>query len=107
MAQLLNRVNKNMQIQHEESDIRGRHFITDEANNMIAELTYAVNHPDTMVVDHTEVDERYQGQSLGKSLVDAVVDHARAKGRKLMAVCPYAKKVLDRRSDCADVYSIH
>ena len=94
-----------MQIQHEETDIRGRHFINDEGGNMIAEITYAVQHPDTMVVDHTEVDSDLQGQHVGNDLVAAVVEHARAKGRKIVPVCPFVKSVMERKPEYADVRS--
>lgn len=92
-----------MHIQHEESDIRGRHFINDQEGNMLAEITYAVQHPDVMVVDHTEVDERMQGQHLGHSLVEAVVEHARAKGRRIIAVCPFAKAEINKHQAFQDV----
>ena len=94
-----------MQIQHEETDIRGRHFINDEGGNMIAEITYAVQHPDIMVVDHTEVDQDLQGQHVGNDLVAAVVEHARAKGRKIIPVCPFVKAVMERKPEYADVRS--
>ena len=92
-----------MQIQHEESDIRGRHFINDEDGNMVAEITYAVQHPDTMVVDHTEVAEDLQGHNIGGELVEAVVKHARAKGRKIIPVCTFAKRVIEGKEEYGDV----
>jgi hypothetical protein len=92
-----------MRIQHEESDIRGRHYINDEEGNMVAEITYAVQHPDTMVVDHTEVDERYQGQNVGKDLVEAVIEHARAKGRHIVPVCPFVRSIVDKKEEYNDV----
>jgi uncharacterized protein len=92
-----------MHIQHEESEIRGRHFINDEEGNMVAEITYAVQHPDVMVVDHTEVDESLQGRQIGHSLVEAVVEHARAKGRSIVPVCPFAKAEIDKHPEFQDV----
>ncbi len=92
-----------MNIQHEESDIRGRHFINDENGNMVAEITYAVQHPDVMVVDHTEVEEDLQGQNIGAQLVEAVVEHARAKGRKIVTVCTFAKAIMERKKEFQDV----
>lgn len=92
-----------MQILHEENEIRGRHFINDAQGNMLAELTYAVQHPATMVVDHTEVTEDLQGQNVGHDLVEAVVAHARAKGRHLVPVCPFARTVIDRNPGFQDV----
>ena len=95
-----------MNIQHEESDIRGRHFITDEAGNMLAELTYAVQHPDTMVVDHTEVTGELQGRNIGHELVEAVAEHARAKGRQIVAVCPFARSILTKDTSFQDIVSL-
>lgn len=92
-----------MNILHEESDIRGRHYINDEKGNMVAEITYAVQHPDTMVVDHTEVNEDLQGQNIGLELVEAVVEHARAKGRKIITVCSFAKAIIERKEEMQDV----
>jgi predicted GNAT family acetyltransferase len=95
--------NGNMRIQHEESDIRGRHFITDEQGNMLAELTYAVQHPDTMVVDHTEVTESLRDQNIGHELIEAVAEHARAKGRHIIPVCPFAHAVMTKKSEFIDI----
>jgi predicted GNAT family acetyltransferase len=92
-----------MNIQHEESDIRGRHFITDQAGNMLAELTYAVQHPDTMVVDHTEVTGELQGRNIGHELVEAAAEHARAKGRHLVPVCPFARSILTKDNSFQDI----
>jgi uncharacterized protein len=92
-----------MQIQHEESDIRGRHFINDEQGNMLAEITYAVQHPDTMVVDHTEVSDELKGKNVGFQLVGAIVEHARAKGRQVVAVCSFASAVIQKNPEFQDV----
>jgi len=92
-----------MDIQHEENELRGRHFINDEEGNMIAEITYAVDHPDTMVVDHTEVNEDLQGKNIGYQLVQAVVEHARAKGRRIVPVCSFAKAVIEKQVEFQDV----
>ena len=95
-----------MNIQHEESDIRGRHFITDESGNMLAELTYAVQHPDKMVVDHTEVKEELQGRNIGHELVEAAAEHARAKGRFIIPVCPFAKSILTKNASFQDIVKL-
>jgi len=92
-----------MRIQHEESDIRGRHFITDEEGNMLAELTYAVRHPDTMVVDHTEVTDDMRHQNVGHELVEAVAEHARAKGRHIIPVCPFVRSILTENGTYRDI----
>lgn len=92
-----------MHIQHEESDIRGRHFITDEQGNMLAELTYAIQHPDTMVVDHTEVNENLRHQNIGHQLVEAVAEHARAKRRQIIPVCSFTRSVMSHNRSFQDI----
>lgn len=92
-----------MRIQHEESDIRGRHFITDEQGNMLAELTYAVRHPDTMVVDYTQVTDDMRHQNIGHELVEAVAEHARAKGRHIIPVCPFVRTVMAEDGSYKDI----
>lgn len=94
-----------MHIQHEETDIRGRHYINDDSGNMVAEITYAVQHPDIMVVDHTEVADDLQGQNIGYQLVEAVAEHARAKGRQIVPVCTFAKAILERGNGFQDILS--
>lgn len=42
------------------------------------------------IIDHTEVDDAYNGQGIGKKLVDKVAEEARKEGKKLMATCPFA-----------------
>jgi predicted GNAT family acetyltransferase len=96
-------IKKYMHIQHEESDIRGRHFITDPQGNMLAEITYAVRHPDTMVVDHTEVKEDLRDQNIGHQLIEAVAEHARAKGRHIIPVCPFVRSIMEQNSAFQDV----
>lgn len=91
-----------MEIQHEEHGRKGAFFI-DEDGEWIAEMTYMRNGPDTMVVDHTEVDEKLGGQGIGKQLVAAAVDFARKNGLKIKPLCPYTKKVIDETPEYQDV----
>jgi predicted GNAT family acetyltransferase len=58
----------------------------------------------TFVITHTEVDETLEGKGIGKQLVAAAVDYARKHSFKIKATCLFAKKVLDRSPQFADVY---
>ncbi len=91
-----------MEIQHEEHGRKGAFFIGEDGE-WIAEMTYMRNGPDTMVVDHTEVDEKLGGQGIGKQLVAAAVDFARKNGLKIKPLCPYTKKVIDETPEYQDV----
>ena len=59
----------------------------------------------TFVITHTEVEEILEGKGIGRQLVAAAVDYARKHSYKIKAICPFAKKVLDRSPEYADVYN--
>lgn len=90
-----------MNIQQENNLENGRFFI--EVNGKdVAEMIYDWR-PDLMVIMHTEVDDSLSGQGIGKQLVAAAVEYARAQHVKIHPVCPYAKKVMERTPEYADV----
>jgi predicted GNAT family acetyltransferase len=90
-----------MEIQHDEHGRKGAFFI-DEEGEWIAELTYFKT-GDTMTIDHTEIDEKLRGEGIGEDMVKAAVEYARANGLKVVAVCPYAKKVIERTPELQGV----
>ncbi len=45
---------------------------------------------------HTEVDSTYQGRGIAKKLVEAVIEKAKQNGKKVIAECSYAKKILKK-----------
>ena len=45
---------------------------------------------------HTEVLPSHEGQGIGSSLVRHALDHARASGLLVIAVCPYVQSYLAR-----------
>jgi predicted GNAT family acetyltransferase len=90
-----------MQIQRDEHGRKGAFYI-DEGGEWIAELTYFKS-GDTMTIDHTEIDEKLRGEGIGQDMVKAAVEYARENGLKIKAVCPYAKKVIERTPEFQDV----
>ncbi|NOT49379.1 MAG: N-acetyltransferase [Acidobacteria bacterium] len=91
-----------MEIQREEHGRNGAFFI-DEDGEWVAEMSYIRNGPNTIVIDHTEVDEKLGGQGIGKKLVAAAVDFARANGLKIKPLCPYTRKVIEATPEYQDV----
>ena len=90
-----------MEIQRDEHGHKGAFFI-DEDGEWVAELTYVKNNG-TMTIDHTEIDEKLRGEGIGEDMVRAAVEYARANDLKIRALCPYAKKVIDRTPEFQDV----
>lgn len=90
-----------MNIQHESNEHTGRFFI-EENGKGLAEMDYKFRNGE-MVILHTEVDESLEGKGVGKALVSAGVDYAREHQYKITPLCQFAKKVLERSPDYADV----
>lgn len=91
-----------MEIQREEHGRHGAFFI-EEGGEWLAELSYVKRGEDTIVVDHTEVNEKLRGQDIGKKLVTAVVEYARDNKLKLKPLCPFTRKVIDETPEFQDV----
>jgi predicted GNAT family acetyltransferase len=92
-----------MNIQNEMVGTEGSFFIK-ENDKRLAEIVYEVN-GDTILIKHTEVDDAIAGKGIGQKLVAAVVDQARDSSMRLKSVCSFAKKVLDKTPEYADVYA--
>ena len=92
-----------MNIQQENAENTGRFYI-EKNKTTIAELDYQVKDK-TLLILHTEVNESLEGKGIGKELVTAAVDYVRKNSLRINATCPYAKKVLDRTPEFADVYN--
>jgi uncharacterized protein len=91
-----------MHIQHEETAKGGRFFIS-EGGKDLAEMAYVWAGNERFIIEHTEVDPSLEGQGVGKALVAAGVDFARERRVTILPLCPYAKKVMERTDDYADV----
>ena len=93
-----------MNVEHNDDGERGKFFIKDDNDEIIAEMTYFFGDAGSFTIDHTLVDKEYGGKGLGTKLVDAAAEHARTSGKKVRALCPFAKRVLERSAAYADVY---
>ncbi len=91
-----------MQVQHSHSTTHGKFFV-EEAGRRLGELYYSTLPDGALRIDHTEVLPAGQGKGLGKQLVQAAVDHARAAHIKVLPVCPFAAALFDKMTDWEDV----
>lgn len=66
-------------------------------------MTYTWAGEERFIIDHTEVEEAYNGQGVGKEMVLAAVDFARKQGKKIIALCPFAKATFQKNEDLQDV----
>ena len=91
-----------MEIQNKNDGKRGIFFIED-AGKEIALMHYTFAGPGKMIIDHTEVNDDYEGKGLGRQLVKAGVEYARENHLKILPLCPFAKKIFDITPAFADV----
>ena len=68
-----------------------------------AELTYSVMNAHTIIIDHTGVPDGWRGVGVGKALVQRAVEDARARGVKIVALCPFAKAQIAKTPEWHDV----
>jgi predicted GNAT family acetyltransferase len=66
-------------------------------------MTYTWAGTDKFIIDHTEVNPGFAGQSVGKKLVMAAVEYARENDLKIIPLCPFAKSVFDKTQEIQDV----
>lgn len=91
-----------MLIKKEESGSKGA-FVAYEENKKIGEMSYSIAGGDKIIIDHTEVDPEQKGKSVGKILLQKIVENARDNNIKIIPLCPFAKAMFDKDIDIRDV----
>lgn len=77
-------------------------FYLEENGEELAEMVYT-KEKDRMIIKHTEVNESLRGKNIGFKLVEQGVEYARKAHLKIVPVCKFAKKVIERNKRFADV----
>lgn len=80
-------------------------FAVFHENKEIGEISFVKTGEHLLIIDHTYVDEKWKGHAIGNALVQKVVDFAIAENRKIIPLCPFAKKVFDSTPEYEAVYS--
>ncbi|ASU33007.1 GNAT family N-acetyltransferase [Mucilaginibacter xinganensis] len=91
-----------MEVQNKNDGKRGAFFIED-AGKEVAFMHYVFSGENRFIIDHTVVDEAYEGKGLGRQLVKAGVTYAREHEMKILPYCPFAKKIFEMTPEYADV----
>lgn len=89
-------------IQLEETDTKGR-YVLRAADGSEAEMTFSKLGAHTIIIDHTLVPDAFRGQGVGLKLVERGVADARAAGKKIIPLCPFAAAQFKRHPEWADV----
>ncbi|MGC3752161.1 GNAT family N-acetyltransferase, partial [Enterococcus faecium] len=81
---------------------KNRLALFNDEQQEIGEMTWSDAGPDIMIIDHTFVDPAYRGQKLAEKLVYTGVELARREGKKIIPLCPYAKKEFEKKPENHD-----
>ena len=85
-----------------ENGAKGRYFLT-APDGAVAEMTFTRVGEHQLIIDHTEVPDAFRGQGVGLKLVTRAVEDARAAGKKIIPLCPFAAAQFRRHEEWADV----
>jgi predicted GNAT family acetyltransferase len=91
-----------MNISIEQSGHKGS-FYYEENGDRLAEMTFTMAGDRHMIIDHTDVADALRGKGAGKQLVQAAVEHARAKQITITPLCPFARSVFNKVTEFQDV----
>ncbi len=82
-------------IKHDLKGNRGT-FTAYEDNTEAGIMTYEQTDAHTILIDHTETYEGFEGRGIGKALVNAGKQYAETAGLTIVPVCSFARAVIKR-----------
>lgn len=91
-----------MQINQQDDGKHGVFQLLDKGI-IAGEMSYTWAGEGMLIIDSTQVSDDYRGQSVGRTLLTALVDFVRAKAVKVIPLCPYAKAAFDKDASIRDV----
>ena len=89
-------------IELEDTGSKGRYFLR-SPDGALAEMTFSKVGEHRIIIDHTDVPDAFRGQGIGVKLVTRAVEDARASGKKIIPLCPFANAQFRRHAEWADV----
>jgi len=92
-----------MEIKHSDDGAKG-YFSAKEGDIKAGIMSYVWAGDDKFIIEHTEGNPDFKG--IGLKLLDAAVTFARENNKKIIPLCPFAKKMFDRMPEIHDVLSV-
>ena len=88
-------------IRLEDGDSKGRYVY--RLGDDEAFMTFSKAGAELVIIDHTEVPPAFRGQGVGPALVARGVADARAAGKRIIPLCPFAASQFRRHPEWSDV----
>jgi predicted GNAT family acetyltransferase len=69
----------------------------------VAGVAHFLPHGEHVVFTHTVVDERFEGHGFGSVLVRNALDDVRARGKRIVPVCPFVRAYVSKHHEWDDL----
>ena len=86
----------------EDNGSKGRYLVK-APDGSEAEMTFSKVGEKQIIIDHTGVPDVFRGRGVGAKLVARAVEDARAAGKTIIPLCPFAASHFKRHPEWADV----
>ncbi|MDR7125892.1 GNAT family N-acetyltransferase [Pseudotabrizicola sp. 4114] len=87
----------------EDHGAKGRYVLTQDGAE--AEITFSVTTPTLIIADHTGVPDALRGTGAGAALVEYMVGDVRARGIKIVPLCPFVNAQRRKHPEWADAFA--
>lgn len=74
-----------------------------EDEKQAGKMTYTWAGQSKFIIDHTEVDPDFKGNGVGKKMVKAAVGFAKENKLKIIPLCPFTKKIIEKNKEFQEV----
>ena len=79
------------------------YFVASDAEHEAGRITYTFAGNSKIIIDHTDVNDEYRGQNIGKRILMEIVEYARENKIKIIPLCPFAKAIFEKVESIRDV----
>lgn len=90
------------EIELQDLGTKGRYHLRAPGGD-VAEMRFTNVGARQLIIDHTQVPDAFRGQGVGLRLVMRAVEDARAAGKKIIPLCPFAAAQFRRHPEWSDV----
>lgn len=71
--------------------------------SVVGKITFVRAGPNTVIIDHTEVDDKYRDDNIELNLLRQVCALARQQNRRVLPICPTARTMFGQYPEFDDV----
>ncbi len=77
--------------------------IANENTRRAGMMSYSIAGTELIIIDHTDVEQEFNGKGVGKQMLYKIVEMAREENIKIIPLCPFAASLFKKLEDIKDV----